>query len=433
MSPPRALPPGHFVGDGHNHGGETGNEVHNHGHDHAHESPEQHLHHMQEHQEARGRATLEEFQQAARETAQLSSGRRSESAPPSQARSEAGTPARESAGARAPASEPRQAANPEENPRQNAENSRPPSRDFSGLARMFSANAAAASPTNRSAWAEALRQQFRPPRPAPEQATSRHSESAGANARASSSAGAEGGAALAVTDHEAPSPLLFSQALAKLQTVLQEASPDGAGLAMLPPEAAEALAVLFQGVLASPELLASLPPGLASMVQSLLGPSGAILLQTSSKLMPGNLAGVFQALLGRMAPGSFSVERGGEAVPFRGLGLMLGIPLFGAPVAAKFPPGLLQRFEKALLQFLRLFGAKADAKPTKEAPILDKALLEALAALVAAEEKRRKEKERLRGKKEASPALRAKPNPDFRDEGSGEFEVPEELWMNPQA
>jgi hypothetical protein len=430
MSPPRVLPPGHFVGDGHNHGAESGSDVHNHGHDHAHESPEQHLHHMQEHQQARGRATLEEFHQAARETAQLTSGQRPESSPGPQARGEARPQPRENAGPRTQASEARQASTGAENRGQNAETARPATRDFSGLARMFSATAFAAPPANTSAWAEASRQQLRQPRSNPEQAPSnRRPGSEAPTPRSALTEGREAGTTKSAKTGAMAESQVLSQALAKLQVILQDSALRGTSLEKLPPEAAEALAVLLQEVVASPELLASLPPSLRSMVQNLMGPSGTLLPQIFSKLTAAGFAEVLQALLGRMNPGNLGITKAAAEVPLRGLGIFLGAPLFAAPGTAKFSPGLLQRLEKALLQFLQLLNAKPGAKPAKEAPLLDKALLEQLAALIAAEEKRRKEKERARKKDEASPALRAKRDSDFTEEGS-EPEDSEELLMN---
>ncbi|MCC7343562.1 MAG: hypothetical protein IT573_01390 [Deltaproteobacteria bacterium] len=99
MTPP--LPPGHYAGDGHNHGAEI---RHSHDHGHAHspnESPDEHLHHMQERQSAQGRATLEEFHRAAQETAQLRAGRPPETVRPPEARGASQTPqGRDSPGAR---------------------------------------------------------------------------------------------------------------------------------------------------------------------------------------------------------------------------------------------------------------------------------------------------------------------------------------------
>lgn len=431
MSPPRVLPPGHFIGDGHNHGAESENHVHQHGHDHAHESPEQHLHHMQEHQEARGRATLEEFHQAARETAQLTSGQRPESSQASQPRGEPKAPARENAAPRGQASESRPTSSNPENQGSNAGNSRPATRDFSGLARLFSAAAFAAPSSNHSAWAEANRQQLRQSNSGSEPTRfQRGSDPEATASHSSRPESGETGTLKSAQQENTPESQVFSQALAKLRVALQDTALREPGAAKLPPEAAEALAVLLQDVIGSPELLANLPPNLKSMVLSLMASLGTLTPNIFSKLTAANLGEALRALFGRAIPGNFGLATANADAPARGLGLFLGLPLFQNPAVAKLSPGLLQRFEKALLQFLRLFGTKPQAKSDKEAPALDKALLEQLAALVAAEDKRRKEKERLRKKEKTPLALRSKADSELTEEDSPEPERFEEPLMN---
>ncbi|HKY61812.1 MAG TPA: hypothetical protein VJR29_00175 [bacterium] len=409
MTPPRALPPGHFVGDGHNHGG---------GHDHVHESSEEHLHHLQQRQEVRGRASLEEFQRAARETAQLTSGQRPETPPP-RPRGEPRAPSREPA-TRGSISDPRQAPSPSENPGPKPEPARGTVREFAGQTRLF-ATAFAALPRQASAFAEAGRQSL------PRAANSAETANSPRNAapppspeRLVKSAETNESGALMSFEGSAEPPVL-SEALTKLQVALRQAGERGSVARQIPAEAAEALVVLLQEAMAAPELLSQWPPGLKAWVQSQMGPAGALLPALLAKLHPAAVGEALQVLLGARAPAGPGLRLDGSHWALRSLGLSLGAPLFSPAVGSRhFSPGLLQRFERALLQFLRLFGGHSkEARPAKESPTLDKALLEQLAALIAAEEKRRKERERAKRKEEVPAVLRAKSDADFNEDYEG--------------
>ncbi|MCE9626069.1 MAG: hypothetical protein K8R69_11575 [Deltaproteobacteria bacterium] len=414
MTPP-LLPPGHFAGDGHNHGVSVG-DGHDHGHVHSvNESPAEHLDHMQEHQRTEGRATLEEFHNAARETAQLRSGQRAETSrqPESRAAPQSG---RETAG---PRSEPRESAllrGQGQGPRGENVNS--------GTARFFSPQAA-----NNLSWTRVL-QNFLPPQRPPSQAAKDAPVNPREGAAISGHSASYGGGR--TPDGKASSPrteareeLAAEHSLQRLQETLQQAlKQPGAQTGSLKLNAvlAEAIGGLVQEAMQNPELLQSLPPQLRALVASLAGESPKelaalmILLGTSSAGKGMEVLLGLQLLANLSGAGMRGLPAGKESA-IQGLGLMLAPMGFNAPLLPRFNPGLLQRLEKSLMGFLSLLFAKPGKKTGEtEDTARDELLLQQLATLLAAKEKKRRPKPKVKKKGEFRETVVSKQDSDFSDE-----------------
>lgn len=408
MTPSRPLPPGHFIGDGHNHGGEAG-AAHDEGHVHSpNESPDEHLHHMQERQSARGQASLEEFHTAARETAALRDGRRPETARPGETTSrarEAGQSGsrgetRENTGARSSA---QQSANPYSDPGK-------------GTARYFSS-----LPTTNSSWQQTMASLGKTAAPPPRPAASTASAERAPESRPGP------GFRQDPAGRNAP---FLEHAFAQVQGALQALKLPNPDTARALPKLAEALSALVKEALRNPELLNALPPNLRKLAAQYLGQTGTIP-AFAAGLSPSGVGKGGDVLLGllwltKMTNALQPGARHAEDNPIRGLGFLLMPAGMALPLSPKaLQSGLLQRLEKSLMQFLQLLFGKNIKSGGKEELSRDELLLQQLATLLGAQEKRRRDKDKI--KKKAATHQVAAPQSDleFRDDDPDPFPVEE--------
>ena len=414
MSPP--LPAGHYAGDGHNHGADAGHN-HDHGHVHgANESPDEHLNHMQERQSARGTATLEEFHQAAQDTARLREGRPPESARPTENR-QAAASGREASQAR---SENREAASARQRPSafQQAE-------PQAGNARLFSPAGAASTALFRamSGFSPSLPM----PQPRSSQASPTNSDGGASRSLGGSMQGREatrnGGTAVV---HETNGAEEHSVGLIKdFHAALSAAllSTKQADLVkQVPAAVSRALSALAEEAVRNPELFRALPASLQQMIARYSGISpkliqvwlGGLGSQTAVTGSGPHLSPL--AMLTSIGSrGGFS----GSEAPIRGLAWVMGSLGYSVPLLPRLSAGLIQRLEKALLQFLRLFFAKhAGGKEIEENLSRDEFLMQQLAALVAEKERRSKERGRAKKKAVAEELVSGKEDSNFSDDDS---------------
>lgn len=420
MTPP--LPPGHYAGDGHNHGAEIGHS-HDHGHAHGpHESPDEHLNHMQERQSAQGRATLEEFHRAAQETAQLREGRPPEAVRPPEARGGSQPPqGRDAPGGRPEA---REASFFRQNSGAFASGE-----SQAGNARFFSPQGLAAATWLRGlpAFAQAASAPAqRPPAATPNgggdkpSAPAREAPAGGRDAAIAGQA-ASGAAAMARDSGLEGSGLQVLQQLHQaLQRALQAGGAGERGL-RLTAELAASFQAFAQEALHSPELLRGLPPTLQNLVAQLSGLSPKAL-QVFAAMLTSPAAGkAVDGWPGLQLPIRLSGLGAKQAFPvaeglLRGLSWMMHPAGIGANFPSRLPAGLMQRLEKALLQFLHvLFGKNAGKSCAREEISRDELLMQQLAAMVAARERRSKEQARVKKKTAVHETVTAKQDSDFSE------------------
>lgn len=428
MTPP--LPPGHYAGDGHNHGAEVGHS-HQRGHAHgSHESPDEHLHHMQERQSARGRATLEEFHRAAQETAQLRAGRPPETGRPQEARGASQTPqGRESSGSRPGARE-------DSAFRQNS-GAFASGESQAGNARLFSPQGLASA-----AWLRGLpafAQAASAPAQRPPAATlNGGGEKSSAPAREVPTAGrdvataGQASSGLAAISHDALEGSGL-QVLQQLHQALQRAvSPGGAGERglRLTAELAASLQAFAREALRSPELLRSLPATLQNLVAQLSGISPKALQVFAAMLTSPAVEKGVDGMPGLQIPIRLPGSASKQAFPvaeglLRGLSWMMLPAGIGGNFPSRLSAGLMQRLEKALLQFLHVFFGKSAGKlGAREEISRDELLMQQLAAMVAAKERRSKEQDRVKKKASVHETVSAKHDSDFSEHEEEDAEDP---------
>lgn len=419
MTPP--LAPGHYAGDGHNHGGEVGHS-HDHGHVHSpNESPDEHLQHMQEHQSAQGRVTLGEFHQAAQDTARLRAGRSPDGNRSPETRS----------GSRPNAESPTQRSTLRE---QRAQDSQFSSlgRDFStiGNTRLFSAQGLASN-----SWLKALSFSM------PNLPASSGNFPRTLSPRAENSRQGNGSPISHQEFHPGTVPLFSAKTeapqgensalkvLANFQQALQQAASSlkaGQAGGGIPESLVSALSALAEEALHNPELLRVLPESLQEFVAHCGGISPkALQVWLGSGVMAlakGKPDGWIALQLLSSAPGFLrEVVEDGMPQALRGLAWMTGALGLTTPMLSRISPGMLQRLEKALMQFLKLLFARPDSKGKEvEEPLKDELLLQQLATMVAAEKKRARDKRRLKKKSRDSTAVQTKDDLEFLEEAPSE-------------